>query len=162
MRSGMDPSHVAQLQSLRLPDLRVLAASEEPIVSLAIDTEALGESLKSLAERDEVLQLRDEFIRQGASPKLMRTLFSLPAKSTLQRRREFNVPRRRGRPRLPNRLERDAIEARWRHSPEQDLRRRFLALHAAFPQFSLDAIGTVVTAYEAMGVEARPVVRAKG
>ena len=153
LRAGMDPAHVDQLRGLRLPDLRALAESPEPIVSLAIDTEVLARNLQMLSERDNLLRLRDEFIRLGASPALMRTLFSLPQKTTLQRRLEFNVPRRPGRPSLPTRAVRDAIQARWRDLTEPDRRKRFLALREVFPQFSLDALHVIVSEYETMGLE---------
>lgn len=152
LRAGMDPEHMAQLRALRLSDLRALAASTQPMVSLAIDTEVLARNLSALSERDALSQLRDEFIRQGASPLLMRTLFSLPEKLTFQRRRELKVFRGRGRPQLPGRKLRDAIQARWRVSSERDPRRRYLALREVFPQCSLDALHAIVSEYEAMGV----------
>jgi hypothetical protein len=153
LRAGMDPEHVARLRALRLSDLRALAASTQPMVSLAIDTEVLARNLSALSERDALSQLRDDFIRQGASPRLMRTLFSVPEKLTFQRRRELKVFRGRGRPQLPGRKLRDAIQARWRVSSALDPRRRYLALREVFPQFSLDALHAIVSEYEAMGVE---------
>jgi hypothetical protein len=148
LRAGVDPEHLEKLRALHLPDLRVLAASATPIVSLAIDPEALARSFRALADRNEFLQLRDAFIENGAPPALMRVLFGLSEKATFARRRELNVQRGRGRPPLPPRGVREAIEARWCEIRELDPRRRYLALRDAFPEISLDALYVIITEHE--------------
>lgn len=138
------PAELAELRALSVQDLHKLAAMRPAVAAVQIDPNALRWGLGVLGDARRGVRLRDQFICKGASTVLMRRLFKLDERATRRLRRQFQVPARPGRPRLPDKRVRDAMQALWHGLEEPDPRERYLVLNARFPQWSLDTLHLVI------------------
>lgn len=145
---GIDNHQLCRLQELRIVDLHRLARMRTPLLGVTVDTEALRMGLRALSVSRELKDIEDYFIRNGASWRLMKSLFSMRHKLTLALRREYGVHRGDGRQRLPNMAERERIWRAWEALGPLHLRDRYLKLHGSFPNLPIEALEIVVAEYE--------------
>lgn len=146
--AGIDPEQIDRLRSLSIADVHRLSALRQPMIGLAIDSTALNAGLHTLAVIREAQSLEEYFIRHGASPDMMTTLFKMPYKTTLQRRKAAGLLRGRGRPAVIPINARDHIHKVWADLSHLDARRRYFRLHQTFPELSLHSLHSVVTEFD--------------
>jgi hypothetical protein len=148
LTAGIDPEQLDRLRALSISDIHRLAALRQLVIALVLDPAALQTALRSLAVIKEAQSMEQYFIRHGASPAMMAALFTMPYKTTLERRRAAGLGRGRGRPALPPIEKRDEIHRLWADLTHLDLRQRYQRLHQAFPSLSLHTLSLVVTEFE--------------
>lgn len=145
---GIEPAQLARLRALPAPELSRLASMRGLTIGVALDAGGLKAGLRAVALAGEAKALETYFIRHGASWRMMKALFKLSHRRTLDRRRELGVRRSGGRFRLPDARTVESICRVWYALREADLRLRYRRLHQAFPEWSLAALAAVVEAYE--------------
>lgn len=146
--AGIEADLLEHLRGLSAADLHRLAAMREPMFAVSIDATKLKAGLRALALANEAKAQETYFIQHGASWSLMKRLFKMRHKLTLQRRRELGVRRRSGRLRLPDFASRERIWRVWAAINDPDPRARYYQLHQSFRELSLEALETVVSEFE--------------
>ena len=147
---------IERLKRLSLVELARVAASGSLQLVVRLDAERAGWSVRVAARAQEERALLEYFVRHGASRALLRELFGASRRRVAGIRRTGRLRSTQGRPRLPSRGEREAIEARWEHLAVStpDLRTRYRELHQAFPHHTLAALAAVVRHFDSEGVDA--------
>jgi hypothetical protein len=146
--AGIETELLEHLRRLSAADLHRLAAMREPMFAVSVDAERLRAGLRALALTNEAKAQETYFIRHGASWTMMKRLFKVRHKLTLQRRRELGVRRPPGRLTLPDPATRERIWRVWAAMTDTDPRTRYYQLHQAFRDFSLEVLETVVCEFE--------------
>ena len=148
LKAGIEPDQINRLRTLDASDIKRLAALPHTMIGLALDGEAVKSGLRHLAVINDLHGLEEYFIRHGASPKMMKTLFTMPFKTTRTRRQALGQKGIYGRPVLPAMDVRDRIHRFWAVHTELDLRSCYYQLHQAFPAYRFDTLDSVITEYE--------------
>lgn len=146
--AGIDKELLEHLRALPAADLHRLASMREPMFAVTIDGARLKAGLRALALSNEAKALETYFIRHGASWQMMKRLFKVRHKLTLQRRRELGSHRGAGRLQLPDFPTRERIWRVWAAIEIPDPRARYHQLHQSFRDLSLEALETVVAEFE--------------
>ena len=146
--AGIETEQLEHLKELSAPDLHRLAAMREPMIAVTVDSNRLKAGLRALALTNEAKALEAYFIRQGASWTMMKSLFKVRHKLTLQRRREYGVRRPPGRTPLPDFITRERIWRVWAAISEPDPRTRYYQLHQTFSGLSLEVLAAVISEFE--------------
>jgi hypothetical protein len=146
--AGIETEQLEHLKELSAPDLHRLAAMREPMIAVSVDSRRLKAGLRALALTSKAKALETYFIRHGASWTMMKRLFKVRHKLTLQRRREYGVRRPPGRTPLPDVATRERIWHVWAAIHDPDPRARYFQLQRAIPDFSLDVLATVIAKFE--------------
>jgi hypothetical protein len=152
--AGIEADLLEHIKGLSAADLHRLASMRGPMLAVRIDAEKLKEALRALALSNEAKTQETYFIRNGASWSLMRKLFKVRHKLTLQRRRELGVRRPPGRLQLPDPAMRERIGRVWSAASDLQPRARYYKLHQSFPTLSLEVLEIVVAEFEREGVAA--------
>lgn len=152
--AGIETDLLEHLKGLSAADLHRLASMRGPMLAVRIDAEKLKAALRALALSNEAKMQETYFIRNGASWSLMRRLFKVRHKLTLQRRRELGVRRPPGRLQLPDAAMRERIGRAWAATSELEPRARYYKLHQSFPTLSLEVLEIVVAEFERDGIGA--------
>lgn len=146
--AGIENELLERLGRLSAADLHRLAAMREPMFAVSVDADRLKAGLRALALTNEARAQEAYFLRHGASWTMMKRLFKVRHKLTLQRRRELGVRRPAGRLSLPNPATRERIWKAWAAIGDPNPRTRYYQLHQAFPDLSLEVLETVVSEFE--------------
>ncbi|OGA15173.1 MAG: hypothetical protein A3I63_08090 [Betaproteobacteria bacterium RIFCSPLOWO2_02_FULL_66_14] len=146
--AGIENELLEHLQRLSAADLHRLAAMREPMFAVSVDADRLKAGLRALAVTNEAKAQETYFIRHGASWTMMKKLFKVRHKLTLQRRRELGVHRLAGRLTLPEPATRERIWRIWAAITDTSPRARYYQLHQAFPDLSLEVLEIVVAEFE--------------
>lgn len=146
--AGIGTDLLEHLRALSAADLHRLANMREPMISVTVDAKRLKAGLRALALTNEAKAQETYFIRHGASWTLMKKLFKVRHKLTLQRRRELGVHRPPGRLQLPDATTREGIWRVWATANDLEPRARYYQLHQSFSNLSLEVLETVVSEFE--------------
>ena len=146
--AGMEAELLEHLKGLSAADLHRLANMREPMFAITVDQNKLKAGLRALALGNEAKAQETYFIRHGASWSLMKKLFKVRHKLTLQRRRELGIRRRSGRLQLPDMATRERIWRVWAAITDPDPRARYYQLHQSFRDLSLEVLEIVVAEFE--------------
>ena len=152
--AGIETELLEHLKGLSAADLHRLASMRGPMLAVRVDAENLKAALRALALGNEAKAQETYFIRNGASWSLMRRLFKVRHKLTLQRRRELGVRRPPGRLQLPDADMRERIGRVWATTSDFEPRARYYKLHQSFPKLSLEVLEIVVAEFEREGISA--------
>ena len=147
--AGIDVDELNRLRRLSALDLNRLAAMRSLTIGIAFDSTELKAGLRAVALANEMKSLETYFIRNGASTKLMSTLFKMRRKLTLKRRREIGTRRPAGRVRLPDYPLRELIYRAWMGISDPVPRVCYYRLHQAFPSLPIAVLETVIRTFEA-------------
>ena len=146
--AGIETEELQRLRALSAADLHRLATMREPMIALIVDGHRLKAGLRALTHINEAKALETYFIRHGASWTMMKRLFKVRHKLTLQRRREYGVRRPPGRAALPDFATRERIWRVWAAIDELDQRARYYRLHQRFQGLSFEVLAIVITELE--------------
>jgi hypothetical protein len=147
--AGLPIEHLAHLVQLSAVDLNRLASMRKLTLGVVVDVAGLATGLRALALVNETKALEAYFIRNGASHRLMSTLFKMRRKLTLKRRITCGARRSAGYPRLPDHATRERIYREWLAMDEASPRIRYYRLHQAFPNLPIDVLEAVLRRFEA-------------
>jgi hypothetical protein len=147
--AGIDPDELARLRALSALDLSRLAGMRALVIGVALGGGGLKAGLRGVALANEAKSLETYFIRHGASWQMMKTLFKVRHKLTLERRRELGAWRPPGRLRLPDAATCEQIGRTWLTLREANPRMRYLRLHQAFADLPIATLAAVVARFEA-------------
>src|SRR5580700_10806641 len=75
LRAGIELDQLERLRVLDAADIKCLAGLPQPVIGLTLDTASVSSGLRQLAVIKDVQTLQEYFIRNGASPKMMREFF---------------------------------------------------------------------------------------
>ena len=153
---GIETELLEHLRGLSAADLHRLATMREPMIAVSIDANRLRAGLRALALTNEAKAQEAYFIRHGASWTMMKRLFKVRHKLTLQRRRELGIPRPAGRLTLPDSATRERIWRAWAAIENTDPRARYYQLHQSFRDLSLEVLEIVVCEFENDGCAHQP------
>lgn len=148
LKAGIEPDQINRLRTLDASDIKRLAALPHTMVGLALDGKAVNSGLRHLAVIKDLRGLEDYFIRHGASPRMMKMLFTMSANTTRTRRQALGQKGINGRPVLPTMDVRDRIHRFWAAHTQVDHRNRYYQLHQAFPAYRFDTLHSVIIEYE--------------
>lgn len=146
--AGIESDLLERLRGLSAADLHRLAAMREPMFAVSLDATRLKAGLRALALSNEAKAQEAYFFRHGASWTMMKRLFKVRHKLTLQRRRALGLRRPPGRLTLPDFATRERIGAVWFAIKDADPRARYYQLHQSFPHLSLEVLEIVVIEFE--------------
>jgi len=146
--AGLDLQHLADLRELSAFNLKQLAAMRQLKIVVSLDCLALKSGLRNLGLARDAKSLEVYFLRNGASCRMMRALFKMGRRDTLERRRQWGARQPRGKVRLPPVCSRPNIFKAWQAKPQVDLRMRYYQLHQIFPQYPIAALEAVVRSLE--------------
>jgi hypothetical protein len=142
--AGVNVDLLHRLRQLTASDMSLLAAARQPLVWVELDEPGLQSALRALEGIIQAKALETYFIRHGASPRMMRALFSLSYEVTYLRRRAHGVPAPRSRLRLPPLEIRGRIWRTWRALGDVPPRLAYHRLHLTYPQFSIALLEAVL------------------
>ena len=108
----------------------------------------MSSCLRRLAAIKNAQFMEEYFIRHGASPRMMKTLFTMSFKTARARRRALGQKGINGRPVLPAMDVRDRIHRFWAAHTQLDPRSRYYQLHQAFPAWPFNTLHSVIIEYE--------------
>ena len=148
LQAGIEPDQVDRIRTLDASDIERLAALPLPRIELALDRLSVNSGLRQLAILKDVHFLEQYFIRHGASPKMMKALFTMRFSTTRALRQELGLKSRYGRPVLPKIDIRDRIHESWAAHTKLNIRQRYYQLHKAFPQHRFDTLHAVITEFD--------------
>ncbi|MDP2708309.1 MAG: STY4526/YPO1902 family pathogenicity island replication protein [Burkholderiales bacterium] len=148
LKAGVKPDQINRLRTLEASDIKRLAALPHTMIGLALDGEAVNSGLRHLAAIKDLHGLEEYFIRHGASPRMMKTLFTMSFKTTRTRRQALGQKGINGRPVLPTMDVRDRIHRFWAAHTQLDPRSRYYQLHQAFPAWPFNTLHSVIIEYE--------------
>lgn len=146
--AGLEVQELAELRELSAFNLKRLAAMRQLKIAVTLDCHALRNGLRNLDLLQSTQALEVYFLRNGASCTLMRSLFKMGRRVTLERRRQWGAWKPRGKVRLPSQSVRLRIFRVWQDSAVSGLRMRYYQLHQAFPNYSIAALESVVRLLE--------------
>lgn len=146
--AGIEAELLEHLRRLSAADLHRLAAMREPMFAVSVDANQLRAGLRVLALTNEARAQEAYFMRHGASWTMMKKLFKVRHKLTLQRRRELGICRPPGRLTLPDAPTRERIWRAWAAIQDADPRARYYQLHQSFRDLSLEVLEIVVAEFE--------------
>ena len=136
-------ARLSRLTAVEADSLGHLVRESAPLLQVAVDPTNLGAVLDRIeAQRDEK-NMRDEFIRRGASATMMMDLFRMSLKELIARRRVLGVEAKNGRPKLPSEADQIKIYHTWKSLGHPDVRRRYIDLHDRFPDVPLAVLWAV-------------------
>lgn len=135
-----------RLKGLPLAALERAAATGSLELVVRLDSDRVAWSVHAASRTREQEALLEYFVRHGASRTLLRELFGASRHRVAEIRRAQRARPTQGRPKLPSRKEREAIEATWLRleSATADLRSRYRELHRAFPSHGFAVLAAVV------------------
>jgi len=137
---------IGRLKRLSLVELERAAVTGSLQLIVRLDADRVAWNAQAAARGQEEQVLLKYFVRHGATRTLLRELFGVSRQRVAEIRRTQRLRSAQGRPKLPARKVRDAIEAAWtrlgRATP--DSRARLHELHREFPQCSFAALDAVV------------------
>ena len=146
--AGIEAEQLECLRGLSMDDIKRLASLRHPLIGVVLDGATFATGLRNLAVVRETQSLERYFIRHGASPAMMKSLFKLAKRTALKRLRAQGHRASRGRTRLPPIAVRDRIHRFWAQHAELDLKTRYYRLHEAFAAYTLHALSGVINEYE--------------
>ena len=146
--AGIETEVLEHLKGLSAADLLRLAAMRDPMFTVTVDPQRLKAGLRALALSNEAKAQETYFVRHGASWSLMKKLFKVRHKLTLQRRRELGISRRSGRLQLPAIATRERIWRVWAAITDPDPRARYYQLHQSFRDLSLEVLEIVIAEFD--------------
>jgi hypothetical protein len=146
--AGIETEVLEHLKGLSAADLLRLAAMRDPMFTVTVDPKRLKAGLRALALSNEAKAQETYFVRHGASWSLMKKLFKVRHKLTLQRRRELGISRRSGRLQLPAIATRERIWRVWAAITDPDPRARYYQLHQSFRDLSLEVLEIVIAEFD--------------
>jgi hypothetical protein len=146
--AGLEIEQLGCLRELSAFNLKRLAAMRQVQISVCFESDGLKAGLRSLGLTGETKALETYFLCNGASWRLMRSLFKMGRKSTYKRRRQWDAWQQPGNVRLPSLRTRQRIYRAWTERPDKNLRTRYYRLHQAFPQYTIAALENVVRKLE--------------
>jgi hypothetical protein len=146
---------IERLKRLPLAELERAAATGSLELVVRLDADRVAWSVHAAARTREKEALLEYFVRHGAPRALLRELFGASRQRVAKIRRAQRLRSTQGRPKLPSRKEREAIEATWMRlgSATADLRSRYRELHRAFPHHALAALAAVVRETESRALD---------
>ena len=142
--AGLDRGQLARLKQFSTVDLGRLAARRDLVIGVRLEPASLRAALRAMARDDDACALESYFLRNGASWQMMKALFKIRRKLTLERRHEIGAWRPSGRNRLPDFKTRERIFRLWLAIEEPDPRRRYYHLHQRIPYLSIAALEAVI------------------
>lgn len=146
--AGLEIEQLVYLRELSAFNLKRLAAMRQVQMSVCVESAGLKAGLRSLGLTGETKALETYFLRNGASWRLMRSLFKMGRKHTYKRRRQWDARQQPGNVRLPSLNIRRRIYRAWAERPDRNLRMRYYRLHQAFPQYTIAALEKLVLKLE--------------
>jgi hypothetical protein len=146
--TGIENEQLARLRELSVLDLNRLAGMRALSIGIAFDAVALSVGMRAVALVNEAKAMETYFIRNGASWRMMSTLFKLRRKVTLKRRRECGAWRPSGRPPLPDNATRVRVFRAWRALDDPNLRMRYYRLHHMFQRLPIAVLEAVVRGFD--------------
>jgi len=142
--AGIHEDQVEKLRELKAMDLISLADMRGFPIGVTFELTRLEAALRGVAMLNRAKSLELYFVRNGASIRMMHTLFKTQHKATRERRREHGAWLPPGRARLPRRALRDRIVRVWFSIKEQDARIRYYLLHRAFHDLPIAVLEAVI------------------
>jgi len=149
--AGIHEDQVGKLRELNAMDLINLADMHGFPIGVTFELVRLEASLRTLSMLNHAKSLELYFVRNGASSRMMHTLFKTRHKATRKRRQEHGAWLPPGRARLPRRSLRDRIVRVWFSIKDRDARIRYYMLHCSFPDIPIAVLEAVIVseaAYE--------------
>ena len=146
--AGLDVQQLADLRELSAFNLKRLAAIRQLRITVSFDSRELRDGLRNLGLVNEAKSLETYFLRNGASCELMRALFKMGRRATLERRRQWGACQQPGNVRLPPLRSRRKVFKAWLAKPDMNLRMRYYHLHQMFPYYSITALEKMVRTLE--------------
>jgi hypothetical protein len=142
--AGIQEDQVERLRGLKAMDLIRLADMHGFPIGVTFDLARLEAALRGVAMLDRARSLKLYFVRNGASSRMMHTLFKTQHKDTRKLRREHGAWLPPGRACLPRRALQDRIVQVWFSLKEQDARVRYYMLHRSFPDLPIAVLEAVI------------------
>lgn len=146
--AGLDVQQLTAISELSAFHLRRLAATRRLKMAVSVDGRELAAGLRALGLVGEAKSLEMYFLRNGASCHMMRAMFKMARRTTLERRRQWGARQQAGNVRLPLLNARRKIFKAWQAAPDMNLQMRYYHLHQSFPQYTLSALEKVVRMLE--------------
>src|SRR3989338_4388737 len=115
-------ARLSRLTAVEADSLGHLVRESAPLLQLAVDPANLGAVLDRIDAQREEKNMRDEFIRRGASAAMMMDLFRMNLKELIGRRRALGVEAKNGRPKLPDEATQIKIYHTWKSLGHPDVR----------------------------------------
>ena len=144
--AGIHEDQLGRLRELSAMDLIHLANMHGFPILVTFELARLEGALRSVSMLNHAKAMELYFIRNGASSRMMHTLFKTPHKATRTRRRESGAWLPPGRTRLPHRSVRDRILRVWFSIKDEDSRMRYYTLHRSFPDIAIAVWEAVILA----------------
>jgi len=124
--SGLSPETRRKLQALTLQDMELLAGCRCRIFSISLREDELDLALRRVSLVKKQRLLIHEYIRNGASTAMMKTLFGMNREDIARLRGELGVPNQGGRPCKPLPYEAARIWDMWCSCRQMEERERYL------------------------------------
>ena len=142
--AGIEDEQVEKLRELKAMDLINLADMHGFPIGVTFELVRLEAALRGVAMLNRAKSLELYFVRNGASSRMMHTLFKTKHKATRERRKEQGAWLPPGRARLPRGALRDRIVRVWLSIKESDARIRYYLLHRSFHDIPIAVLEGVI------------------
>lgn len=144
--AGFSPETISALRQMTVSDLNSLASSVG-MMSLVINVPRFESAMAARSRRINESQDLAYLAKAGATALLLSEIFRISLAEAEAHLATLTTEKRTGRPSMPDAATRDAIHQWWAVNQSLPTRRRWIALHKTWPQFSLASLYAVINEF---------------
>lgn len=152
LSQGVDPEWVENLRSLSSRDALRASHFQHVTMEVTLNEKQLFHAFTQVADERRVRQLKEYFVRHGASVSMICKMFKMSSKEAKAARHLLHSEQRLGRPPMPGPFEREEIHESWdkisKSDPTAPVRERICVLHKKFPTHTLATLWLVIHEFE--------------
>jgi len=149
---GVDPIWIENLRHLSSRDSIRASHFQNVAIEVTINEKQLVHAFMQVADERRVRQLKEYFVRHGASVNMICKMFKMSSKEAKAAKALLSSTAKLGRPPMPSPYLREAIHQQWdmilKATPPQPAREHLFSLHQHFPEHTLATLWLVINEFE--------------
>jgi hypothetical protein len=157
LAAGVSPAFIDDLRRRQARDVGHAARQAICRVEVIVDTAQVQQCFDRIDQTRRDEQIKEYFIRHGASSTLLRNLFKLSKSAVNELRQALGLEQETpvGRPRLPEEAVRDQIHVVWQQirtaKPHASTREQFHQLHQRLNEHHPNVLWAAIEEFDALG-----------
>lgn len=152
LNQGITPEWVENLRTLSSRDALRASHFQHVTMEVTLNEKQIFHAFTQVAEERRIRQLKEYFVRHGASVSMICKLFKMSSKEAKAARHLLHSELRLGRPPMPGPFEREEIHVSWdkicKSEPAAPVREHLCTLHKNYPLHTLATLWLVIHEFE--------------
>ncbi|OBV41163.1 STY4526/YPO1902 family pathogenicity island replication protein [Janthinobacterium psychrotolerans] len=155
LSQGIDSEWVENLRNLSSRDALRASHFQNVTMEVTLNEKQLSHAFAQAADERRVRQLKEYFVRHGASVSMICKMFKMSSKEAKAAKQLLLSEQRLGRPPMPSPYEREDIHDSWdkivKTNQNSPIREKIVLLHKIFPSHTLATLWLVINEFEPFG-----------